>query len=249
MLQQTQAARVEPIFEAFMLSFPDPASLGVATVGDALRAWAGLGYHRRARALHAAARVIVDEHRGSVPTDVRSLRSLPGVGPYTAAAVASIAFRAPVAAVDTNVRRIVARVHFGVDPDEMDGGLVCATAGAWLDPEDPGRWNEALMDLGRERCRPAPRCSGCPLQQWCRFAASGRVGRSSGRKQPPFEGSSRQTRGVVVAVLRSSTAAATLPQLAQLTGIAPDRVAAAVAGLLADGLVERTRADRIRLPR
>ena len=128
MLQQTQAARVEPLFDAFLTRFPDPASLAGATRGDAVRAWAGLGYHRRALALHAAARAIEDGHDGMVPSDPVALQALPGVGPYTAAAVASLAFGRPIAALDTNVRRIVARVGHGREPDEVGAAALAPEA-------------------------------------------------------------------------------------------------------------------------
>ena len=128
MLQQTQAARVEPIFEAFVDLFPDVGALGAASRADVLRAWAGLGYNRRAVALHEAARAIVRDHGGRVPRDVAELRRLPGVGPYTAAAVASIGHGEPVAALDTNVRRICARVVHGVEPDEVSAPRLAADA-------------------------------------------------------------------------------------------------------------------------
>ena len=119
MLQQTQAARVKPIFEAFVARFPGVAALAAASRADVLRAWAGLGYNRRAVALHEAARAIVREHRGRVPNDVGALVRLPGMGPYTASAVASIGYGAPVAALDGNVRRVVARAVRGAEPDEV----------------------------------------------------------------------------------------------------------------------------------
>ena len=249
MLQQTQAARVEPIYSSFLTRFPSPAALAAASRAEVVWAWAGLGYQRRAVALHAAARMIVDEHGGHVPGDPRTLRALPGVGPYTAAAVGSIAYGVPVAAVDTNVRRIVARVGHGAEPDEVGEARLAMEAGTWLDPREPGGWNEAMMDLGREHCRTLPRCGGCPLRPCCRFAGLGRVGRPSSSRQQRFEGSNRQARGRVVAVLRERTAAATLSQLVRFTGIGDDHVAAAIDGLVADGLAERTAAGRFRLPR
>jgi len=134
MLQQTQAARVEPMFRSFVRRFPTVASLAGASRADVLRAWAGLGYNRRAVHLHAAAQAVVLHHRGRVPTDVEALRSLPGVGPYTAAAVASIAGGAPVAALDVNVRRIVGRVGFG--DEAAPRSSVDAAAARWVDRAD-----------------------------------------------------------------------------------------------------------------
>ncbi len=237
MLQQTQAARVIPIFEAFMQRFPTVSALAAATRADVLRAWAGLGYNRRAIALHAAASTIVREHGSRIPQDPATLRSLPGVGEYTAAAVASLAFGRPVAAVDTNVRRIWARVVHAAEPDELAMGTSRSDAQAWLDTADPGAWNQALMDLGREVCRPLPRCERCPLRPWCRFASAGRKGRASAPRQPPFAGSLRQVRGAVVTFLRA-TPSPTLAATSRATGHTLERVTEAVAGLVRDGVVD-----------
>lgn len=235
MLQQTQASRVEPIFEAFLVRFPDLATLAAAGRADVVRAWAGLGYNRRAVALHEAARVIVDEHRGRVPRDPAVLRTLPGVGPYTAAAVASIAFGAPVAAPDTNARRIVARLRFGDEPDEVEPGALRAELERWVDPAAPGAWNQALMDLGREVCRPSPRCDVCPLSRWCRFRAAGRKGRPSSRQQSAFEGSRRQARGRIVTLLREGSVRR--DGLAQRLGASEAIMGSALDSLIDDGLV------------
>jgi A/G-specific adenine glycosylase len=247
MLQQTQASRVEPIFEAFVARFPDVRALAAASRADVLRAWAGLGYNRRAVALHRAALAMVRYHGGRVPREDDALRRLPGIGPYTAAAVRSIGYGEAVAAVDTNVGRICARVFHGADPGEVPADRLARDAQAWLDPSSPGEWNQALMDLGRVLCRPSPRCDGCPLATRCRFRASGRTGRPSGRRQPPFEGSTRQLRGAVVDVLRTQRSASDAA-LAERTGHPPEAVAMALASLEAEGIVERTRSGRVRLP-
>jgi A/G-specific adenine glycosylase len=248
MLQQTQAARVEPIFEAFIARFPDVRALAGAPRADVLRSWAGLGYNRRGVALHEAARAIVRDHDARVPRDPVVLRGLPGVGPYTAAAVASIGHGEPVAAMDTNVRRITARAIHGAEPDEVAPDRLVGDAQAWLDPSAPGDWNQALMDLGRVFCRPAPRCGDCPLASHCRFRAAGRTGRPSGRRQSPFEGSARQVRGAVVGALRAHRSA-TAEALADRTGHPARAIAIATASLMRDGIVERTRSGRFRLPR
>jgi len=245
MLQQTQAPRVVPIFDAFVARFPDVATLAAASRADVVRAWAGLGYHRRAVALHRAAGEIVERHGAEVPRTSAGLRSLPGVGPYTASAVASIAHGVPVAAVDTNVRRIAARYFQGREPDEVPGHHVVEAADAWVPVGRPGDWNQALMDLGRVVCRPRPRCDDCPFRA-CRFRADGRVGRSSARRQPAFEGSLRQVRGRVLAALRASPSVTDAALAAEL-GLPLQRVAEAVEGLLRDGLAVRTRGGRVRL--
>jgi A/G-specific adenine glycosylase len=247
MLQQTQAARVEPLFEAFVARFPDVASLAAAPRSEVLRAWSGLGYNRRAVALHEAARAIVREHRGRVPRDVATLERLPGVGPYTASAVASIGHGEPVAALDTNVRRICARTIHGAEPDEVPAATLIADAERLLDRSDPRTWNQALMDLGRVACRVRPRCEDCPISPLCAFRAGGRTGRPSGRRQPPFEGSARQVRGAVVRTL-GEVRSASADALAERTGHSPSAIGSATRSLIADGLVERTRAGRYRLP-
>ena len=180
MLQQTQASRVVEAFPVFMDRFPDVGSLAEASRGDVLRAWGGLGYPRRAASLHEAARRIVRDHDGSVPSDLSALLALPGIGPYTAAAVTSIAYGAPVAAIDTNVRKVMARLEFAAEPDEVADTDVVEAASRWLAREAPGDWNQAVMNLGREVCRPTPRCDACPLAGACAFRAQ-RADRASQR--------------------------------------------------------------------
>jgi A/G-specific adenine glycosylase len=245
MLQQTQASRVVPAYTAFLRRFPNVRSLARASRREVLLAWDGLGYNRRAVALSEAARSIVRDHAARVPADVPTLRGLPGVGPYTAAAVASIAHGTPVAAIDTNVRRIVGRVFDGLD--DATPARVRELADAWLDPRDPGAWNEALMDLGREVCRPQPRCDVCPLRRSCAFVGAGARPADPRRTQGPFEGSFRQVRGAVVRALRAREAAS-LEELTAITGLDAERVAEAVRRLTAEGLLE-TRRSRVRLSR
>ncbi|MEO8422694.1 MAG: A/G-specific adenine glycosylase [Actinomycetota bacterium] len=249
MLQQTQASRVAEAFPGFMERFPDVRTLAAASRADVLRAWGGLGYARRAVALQEATRCIVRDRGGVVPSDVAALMELPGIGPYTAAAVASIAFGAPVAAVDTNVRKVVARLAFGCEPDELAAADIADAAAWWLPHEQPGNWNQAVMNLGREVCRPTPRCDVCPLAQACRFRASGRAGRRSGRTQPAFEGSMRQARGGVLRELRGRDRAATIHAIAAALGLPLPRVDLAVDALERDGLVQRTDSGRVRLAR
>ena len=237
MLQQTQAARVAPAFDAFLRRFPTVTSLAAASRREVLRAWDGLGYHRRAVALSEASRIVVRDHDGELPADPVALRRLPGVGPYTSAAVASIAFGVPVAAVDSNVRRIVARVQFGVEADDASPREVAGLANAWLDSRDPGRWNQALMDLGREVCRPRPRCERCPLAADCRFLAAGLPLRPARRRQGPFRGSTREVRGAVVRALRAHESLS-VGRLVAETGFGTERLVPAVSALADEGIVE-----------
>jgi A/G-specific adenine glycosylase len=253
MLQQTQAARVAPAFRSFLRRFPSVRALAKAPRGEVIRAWGNLGYNRRALALAEAARAIVEKHGGRIPRDMLSLRSLPGVGPYTAAAVSSVAFREPVPALDVNVRRVVSRHRLGADGGPA--GEVTRAAVRWIDRDEPGEWNQALMDLGREVCRPTPRCGVCPIASGCRFRRSGRTASPPARRQGRFDGSFRKVRGGVMAELRVRSAA-TLGALVQALGEPRERVVAAVRALAADGLVSAGPAalagqpkGRVRLPR
>jgi A/G-specific adenine glycosylase len=236
MLQQTQASRVAPAFERFLGRYPTLRDLALAPRDDVVRSWAGLGYNRRAVALSEIARSLVDDHGGRVPRDPELLRRLPGIGAYTAAAVASLAFGEPVAALDTNVRRVVARVWAGRDAVDVAPDNLRERAERWLDRDDPATWNQALMDLGREICRPRPRCEVCPIAFGCRFLAEGAVPRPARRVQGRFEGSSRQVRGAVVDALRSGPSS--MGAIARRTGFSPDEIRQAVGTLRRDGLVE-----------
>ncbi len=233
MLQQTQAARVIPAYRAFLRRFPTVRALAAAPRAEVVRAWAGLGYNRRAVALSEAARVIVSDHGGHVPAGLDALRALPGIGPYTAAAIASIAFGQRIPAIDTNLRRVVARVRLG--RDATGEGEIEQAAGRWIDRHDPGSWNQALMDVGREHCRTAPRCDGCPLARTCAFRRSGRTPSPPRRQHAAFEGSSRQLRGAIVRRLREGPSS--LGSLARETGSSEARIVRMIGTLVRDGLV------------
>jgi A/G-specific adenine glycosylase len=255
MLQQTQASRVVPAFGSFLARFPTVHSLAEARLRDVVTAWQGLGYNRRAVALWESARTIVRDHGGRVPDDPVEMEKLAGVGLYTAAAVSSVAFEWPAAAVDTNTRRIVARFFLGAEPDGVSPREIHVLADAWLDRRDPGAWNQAVMDLGRERCRPRPRCGGCPLKALCRFAAEGgepgpaprREPGSARRRQSAFAGSFRQLRGAVVRTL-IDRGGASLADLSRETGWPIERVGEAVSVLAADGLLVAGAAARAGRP-
>jgi A/G-specific adenine glycosylase len=247
MAQQTQAARAAEAWLAFMDRFPTVDAVATAPAGDVLRAWAGLGYNRRAVHLHRAARVIVGEHRGRVPDTVEALVMLPGVGPYTARAVAAIAFGRPVGAVDTNVRRVLGRVSVG-DPASLGSAALQAMADAAVPVDDPGTWTHAVMDLGARLCRPRrPRCTECPALAWCRFAqvgpADARGPAAAAAPNPPiaaprFEATSRWLRGRILARLREAPDDRWVTLGGPIGNHPPDAVSAALRSLEAEGLLE-----------
>jgi A/G-specific adenine glycosylase len=239
MAQQTQVARVVEKWRAFMGRFPTPAALASAPTGDVIRAWQGLGYNRRAIDLQRAARAIVLAG-GRVPEDVDSLQALPGVGPYTARAVAAIAFGQPVGAVDVNVRRVLGRLT-GAGPAPVPQREMQAAADALVDPARAGDWTHALMDLGATVCRPSrPECDGCPVRTWCPFAgvAGARTRAAARRGAVPFEATTRWLRGRIVDRLCSVAPGTTVTFDGPLGLHAPEAVSAALASLAADGLVE-----------
>ena len=176
MLQQTRVDQARPYFERFVAAFPTVAALAAAPLDEVLKNWEGLGYYSRARNLHRAAQQVMEAHGGRIPDEMDGFRALPGVGPYTAAAVLSLAFGRPHAALDGNVVRVLTRV-FAVEEDAAKPrtrrGLQ-HIADALLAPENPGRFNEALMELGATVCTPkSPRCDRCPLRPVCAAAAAG----------------------------------------------------------------------------
>jgi A/G-specific adenine glycosylase len=179
MLQQTQVATVIPYYERFLDRFPDLAALAAAPLDDVLKLWEGLGYYARARNLHRAAREVVETHGGRVPDSPAAFRALPGAGEYMTAAVQSIAFGAPLAVVDGNVKRVVARWFALEQSVDRPAGAkaVQARAQELLDPGDPGAFNQALMELGALVCRPQnPACGECPVAAFCAARLSGRAG-------------------------------------------------------------------------
>ena len=177
MLQQTRVETVIPYFERFLRRYPDVRALAAAEIDDVLHLWSGLGYYRRARQLHVTAREITERHGGAFPEEADALRALPGIGAYTAGAIASIAYgkRAPL--VDGNVARVLARLEDIDDPIKSPATVkrLWATADRLLPADRPGRFNEAMMELGATVCTPRePRCDACPLERLCLARAAGR---------------------------------------------------------------------------
>jgi len=246
MLQQTQAARVTPAFDRFVRRFPTLEALAAAPLGAVLREWSGLGYNRRARDLHRIARMSPQ----GLPKTVAELDALPGVGAYTAGAIASFAFRQRVPFADTNIRRVLGRVFLGIPGTNKEAVELDAAA---MPNRSSDLWHHALMDLGATICKPKPQCEVCPLNGACRYAL-GRDGtaakgaatvRHQDRPIRPaaYKDTDRRVRGAIVKAL--TTRDMTIRALEKQIG--EERVGPLTEALVADGLVERAGAG-YRLP-
>ncbi|GAA4180971.1 A/G-specific adenine glycosylase [Gryllotalpicola koreensis] len=244
MLQQTPVARVLPQWHAWLERWPTPAALASVPPGEAVRAWNRLGYPRRALWLHACAVAITEKHGGVVPADVDELLALPGIGPYTARAVAAFAYGVRVPVVDTNVRRVLARAVGGQaepGPPSATRDLAAMSAVLPLDEDEARVFNAGAMELGAIVCTArAPRCGDCPLASVCSWRLAGYPAYDGPRRavQKKYEGSDRHVRGLIMRELR----AAHMPVTdAELSALWPDEAqfGRALAGLLADGLAVR----------
>jgi A/G-specific adenine glycosylase len=246
MAQQTQAARAAEYWERFMAQFPTVEALAAATPADVLRAWQGLGYDRRALALWRTARIVVEQMDGRIPSAVTELEKLPGIGPYTARAVAAIAFGIPVGAVDVNVRRVLGRIA-GTDAAALDAPAMQRLADESVPRDRAADWTHAVMDIGATVCRPrAPSCKACPARPWCRYASTA-TGRSRGvtaasraARPPatPFPSTNRWLRGRILDRLRAAPDGAWVRLDSSIGAHDLGRVLAAANAMAADGVVE-----------
>ena len=246
MLQQTPVNRVLPAHGRWLARWPSPPALAAESAGEAIREWGRLGYPRRALRLHETARIITARHGGNVPSSIEELRALPGVGSYTAAAIASFAFSQRHAVLDTNVRRVLARLIGGSAAPASASVSVAETrlAESLLPAVPPiaARWSVAVMELGALVCVAAtPRCGECPLAEQCAWLAAGGLTAGGKARRPAqrYEGTDRQCRGRVLAVLRN--ASWPVPR-ADLDVVWPDQAQLdrALDSLLADGLAARS---------
>lgn len=252
MLQQTPVSRVLPAYERWMQAWPRPADLAAAGAGEAVRAWGRLGYPRRALRLHAAASAMVTDHGGEVPSTLEELRALPGVGEYTAAAVASFAFGQRQVVLDTNVRRVLARAIHGAElpPASLTRDERASAAGLLPgDEATAATWSVAVMELGALVCTSAnPRCAACPVRDLCAWVAAGRPAYDGPpRRGQTYAGTDRQCRGRLLAVLRDEPGLVHRSHLeAAWSGTAQRE--RCLASLVDDGLVVATSPDTFALP-
>jgi A/G-specific adenine glycosylase len=249
MLQQTPVNRVLPAYRAWVERWPTPGALAAASPGDVLVAWDRLGYPRRARNLHRAAQIVVSEHGGRVPSDLAALRALPGVGEYTARAVACFGFGLRHGVVDGNVRRVAARFLGGVaDRPPSLRHVAEVEAVLPLEPDRAAVASAAFMEVGALLCRGrTPACAACPLSPSCRWRRAGFPAAAGPAvpRQARYEGSDRQARGALLAVLRSGR---TLDSRSARAAVSdPARRQRSLGGLAADGLIVRD-GTRWRLP-
>ncbi|TDD82132.1 A/G-specific adenine glycosylase [Actinomadura rubrisoli] len=252
MLQQTPVSRVLPVWHAWMARWPTPAALAAEPSGEAVRAWGRLGYPRRALRLHESARAITERHGGEVPSSHEDLLALPGIGAYTAAAVASFAFRRRHAVLDTNVRRVLARLLTGVEyPPKAQTKAEVALAESLLPPDPPtaARWAVAVMELGALVCTArSPRCVDCPVLDQCAWHLNGRPAYDGPpRRGQTYAGTDRQCRGRILAVLREAEGPVEKPAL-DVVWADPVQRERALDTLVADGLVDPLQDGRYALP-
>jgi A/G-specific adenine glycosylase len=242
MLQQTPVSRVLPVYEAWLERWPTPAALAAEPVGEAVRAWGRLGYPRRAQRLHAAATAIEEQFDGVVPATYEELWSLPGVGEYTAGAIASFAYKKRHIVLDTNVRRVLARTVSGVEyPAAATTPADRRIATALLPEEaaDAAEWAAASMELGAVVCTArAPRCGECPVVSLCTWVAAGKPAYDGPpRRGQSYEGTDRQARGRLLAVLRDTHGAVPREELEAAWTRDVAQRERALTSLVADGLV------------
>ncbi|MEV6318530.1 A/G-specific adenine glycosylase [Streptomyces sp. NPDC051776] len=252
MLQQTPVNRVLPVYEHWLSRWPRPADLAKEAPGEAVRAWGRLGYPRRALRLHAAASAIAERHGGEVPRDHAKLLALPGIGEYTAAAVASFAYGQRHAVLDTNVRRVLARAVAGTQyPPTATTAAERRLARALL-PDEEGTaaaWAAATMELGALVCTArSPACGRCPIADRCAWQVAGAPAHDGPpRRGQTYAGTDRQVRGKLLAVLREAVEPVTQAVL-DAVWEEPVQRARALDGLVSDGLVEPLDGGRYRLP-
>ena len=252
MLQQTPVARVLPVWLEWMERWPEPTDLAAEAPGEAVRAWGRLGYPRRALRLHSAAMAMAARHGGKVPMSEAELATLPGVGAYTAAAVATFAFGARTVVVDTNVRRVVARAvagteHAGASPTRAEHVLAASLVPA--EPERARTWSVAVMELGALVCTArSPRCGQCPVLDLCQWQRDGRPAHEGPpRRGQAWAGTDRQMRGALLRRLRESPGPVSRATLEAVSDNAVQRERC-LDSLVADGLVEPLVGDFFRLP-
>lgn len=252
MLQQTPVARVLPAYDAWMARWPKPSSLAAEQPGEAVRMWGRLGYPRRALRLHAAATIIDRDHADELPASYAELRALPGVGDYTANAVLAFAYRQRAPVLDTNVRRVHARIINGTEfPPEAVTAAERGTAEALLpaDADTAATWSVAVMELGALVCQArSPRCTTCPVAELCAWRADGFPQHNGPpRRGQSYAGTDRQCRGRILGLLRDNEEPVD-PAVSETVWSDAEQRARSLQSLLDDGLVVRLSDGRLSLP-
>ena len=252
MLQQTPVSRVLPVYEQWLERWPAPADLAAVPAGEAVRAWGRLGYPRRALRLHAAATEIRRHHEGQVPDSYDDLLALPGVGDYTAAAIASFAFGQRHVVLDTNVRRVLARTLAGVELPAVTVNRAERDLAATVLPDDDATaatWSVAVMELGATVCvAGSPRCSACPVTDQCAWRAAGYPAyHGPPRRGQTYDGTDRQCRGRILALARDDHAPVHRSRI-EAAWPAGEQRERCLASLLDDGLLVRVGGDSYALP-
>jgi A/G-specific adenine glycosylase len=237
MLQQTQVSRVVVPWREFLLRFPTPSALATSSLAEVLVAWQGLGFARRARFMREAAQIMVRDHNGEVPRTIAALRSLPGIGEYSAASIASFAYGEPVLVLDTNVGRILSRAIAGRTLSTAD---LREIAGYFDVTNLSGVLNQSLLDFGAKYCKARPECDTCPAQTFCAWQKIGGPDPANNsakvsKPQSPFGGSRRQVRGRILKALQQGP----LSPRQLSTRVADERVAEVVKELIGEGMLER----------
>ena len=256
MSQQTQVERVAPRWQMWIERWPSAAELAAEAPGEAVKAWDRLGYPRRALWLHRTAEIIATEHDNVVPSDVEALLALPGVGTYTARAVAAFAYGERHPVVDTNTRRVLARVRHGIAQAGMPADRDLADLEEILphDRAEAATFNAAIMELGAVICTArAPRCEACPIADSCRWAAAGYPDNAPEKrpKQARFDGSDRQVRGRIMALMRKASAGVFPAEALEAARSGPlsddEQPTRALESLVSDGLIVR-QGEALQLP-
>lgn len=243
MSQQTPVSRVIPAWQAWLERWGTPEELANASTAEVLLAWNRLGYPRRALRLRECAAEICERHGGNVPQSREELLALPGIGEYTADAILTFAYHRHCVLLDTNIRRVLARLQgYAYPPPSLrKSEREYAATLVPADDESASQWNGAIMELGSLVCTASkPRCDACPLAPWCKWLEQGKPENAQRKPAQGYKGTRREARGKIMAVLRETSTPVAVEMLREESGLPEERFGPALSSLLADSLVEKT---------